>query len=221
MLNAISATGTGFKVVYSKGVLPATVSDYTPYVDQWMAANNGKAPQVIECLLTTQCVNAWQALKAVGFTGIFYDNLGGIAALQKNMAGTVTANFYNSTPNAGLTQMQNSMNAISPNTQLVGYSNVPGYFGASMFVQAVKKVGNNDTPQAVQSAPGDPNMADPRIGGTDQISRVHRHSDTGLPRVVAGQPGGDWLYLVGPVLVLVQVVQGLSGHHLGRGDQWS
>jgi ABC-type branched-subunit amino acid transport system substrate-binding protein len=151
-LNAIAAKGTGFKVAYSKGVLPTTVSDYTPYVDQWMTANHGKPPQVIDCLLTTQCINAWQALKAVGYTGIFYDNLGGITALQKSLAGTVTANFYNSTPNAGLTQMQNAMNAISPNTQLVGYSNVPGYFGASMFVQALKKVGNNDTPQAVQKA---------------------------------------------------------------------
>ncbi|HWE70323.1 MAG TPA: ABC transporter substrate-binding protein [Acidimicrobiales bacterium] len=151
-LNSVSATGAGFKVVYSKGVLPVTVSDYTPYVAQWMVANGGKPPQVIECLLTTQCVNAWQALKAVGYTGIFYDNLGGIAALQSSMAGTITANFYNSSPNPGLTQMQNAMNAISPNTALVGYSNVPGYFGASMFVQAVEKVGNNDTPQAVQKA---------------------------------------------------------------------
>jgi ABC-type branched-subunit amino acid transport system substrate-binding protein len=151
-LNAVSAKGSGFKVVYSKGVLPTTVSDYTPYVDQWMTAANGKPPQVIECLLTTQCINAWQALKAVGYNGIFYDTLGGSSSFDKLFAGTVTANFYNSTPNPGLTQMQNAINAISPNTQLVGYSNVPGYFAASMFVQAVKSVGNNDTPQAVQKA---------------------------------------------------------------------
>lgn len=151
-LNGVSAKGAGFKVVYSKGVLPAVVSDYTPYAEQWMTSSAGKPPQVIECLLTTQCVNAWQALKAVGYSGIFYDNLGGIAALAKSLAGTVTANFYNSQPNAALTQMQNAMNAVSPGTQLVGYSNVPGYFAASMFVQALKKVGNNDTPQAVQKA---------------------------------------------------------------------
>jgi ABC-type branched-subunit amino acid transport system substrate-binding protein len=150
--NAIAAKGAGFKVVYSKGALPATVSDYTPYVEQWMTANNGKPPQVIYCLLSTQCIAAWAALKAVGYTGIYYDTLGGTSALASSMAGTVTANFYNSSPNPGLTAMQNAMDALVPNTQLVGYSNVPGYFGASMFVQALKKVGNNDTQQAVQKA---------------------------------------------------------------------
>jgi ABC-type branched-subunit amino acid transport system substrate-binding protein len=150
--NAIAAKGAGFKVVYSKGVLPATVSDYTPYVEQWMTSNNGKPPQVIYCLLSTQCIAAWAALKAVGYTGIYYDTLGGTQALASSMAGTVTANFYNSAPNSGLTAMQNAMNAYAPGTQLVGYSNVPGYFGASMFVQALKKVGNNDTQQAVQKA---------------------------------------------------------------------
>jgi ABC-type branched-subunit amino acid transport system substrate-binding protein len=150
--NAIAAKGAGFKVVYSKGVLPMTVSDYTPYVEQWMTAASGKPPQVIYCLLTTQCISAWAALKAVGYSGIFYDTLGAQAALATSMAGTVTANFYNSAPNPGLTAMQNFMDAVSPGTQLVGYSNVPGYFGASMFVQALKKVGDNDTPQAVQKA---------------------------------------------------------------------
>jgi ABC-type branched-subunit amino acid transport system substrate-binding protein len=151
-LNSVAARGAGFKVVYSKGVLPATVSDYTPYVDQWMTADNGKPPQVIECLLSTQCINAWQALQAVGYKGIYYDTLGGSSALAKTLAGTVTADFYNSAPNPGLTQMQNAMNAISPNTQLVGYSNVPGYFAASMFVQALEKAGAKDTPQAIQKA---------------------------------------------------------------------
>jgi ABC-type branched-subunit amino acid transport system substrate-binding protein len=163
--NAIAAKGAGFKVVYAKGVLPTTVSDYTPYVDQWMTANSGKPPQVIYCLLAAQCINAWAALKAVGYSGIFYDTLGGQAALAKSMAGTVTANFYNSSPNAGLTAMKNAMDAVSPGTQLVGYSNVPGYFGASMFVQALKKVGNNDTQQAVQKALANQTWQIPGLAG--------------------------------------------------------
>jgi ABC-type branched-subunit amino acid transport system substrate-binding protein len=150
--NAIAAKGAGFKVVYSKGDVPTTVADYTPYVEQWMTANSGKPPQVIYCLLTSQCIAAWAALKAVGYSGIFYDTLGGTASLAASMAGTVTANFYNSAPNAGLAVMQKAIDTVSPGMPLVGYSNVPGYFGASMFVQALKKVGANDTPQAVQKA---------------------------------------------------------------------
>jgi ABC-type branched-subunit amino acid transport system substrate-binding protein len=150
--NASSAEGAGFDVVYSKGVLPTTVSDYSPYVQQWMSSANGKAPDVMECLLTTQCINVLQALKAVGFSGIFYDNIGGTQALAKSLAGSITANFYNSAPNPGLTQMEQDMNAFQPGTQLVGYSNVPGYFAADMFIQALKKVRNDITPATVQKA---------------------------------------------------------------------
>ena len=39
------AKGAGFKVVYAKANLPATVTDYTPYVQQWMTANSGNSPQ--------------------------------------------------------------------------------------------------------------------------------------------------------------------------------
>jgi hypothetical protein len=117
-----------------------------------MSAANGKQPDAIECLLTTQCVAVWQALKAVGFTGTFYDNIGDVGALAAELAGTVTANFYNTAPNSGLTQMQNDMNTFKPGTQLVGYSNVPGYFAADMFIQAVKKVRNDITPETVQKA---------------------------------------------------------------------
>jgi ABC-type branched-subunit amino acid transport system substrate-binding protein len=150
---AASAKGTGFKVVSAKANVPVTApSDFTPYVEQWMTANGGKPPQVAVCLAAGSCVQAWQALKAVGYTGIYFDSVGNITALAKIMGGTVSTVIYNTAPSAALTRMQNAMNAITPNTQLVGYSNVPGYISAAMFVAALKKVGNNDTPQAVQKA---------------------------------------------------------------------
>jgi ABC-type branched-subunit amino acid transport system substrate-binding protein len=150
--DAASAKGTGFKVVSAKGDIPATVSDWTPYVEQWMTASHGQPAQVVVCLLADQCIPAWTALKAVGFKGVFYDSLGNTALIQGAMAGTVTGTLYNTAPSAGLTQMAKAMDAVAPGTELVGYSNVPGYFSAAMFVAALKKVGNDDTPQAVQKA---------------------------------------------------------------------
>jgi hypothetical protein len=147
----VAAKGAGFKVVYAKGVLPVTVADYAPYIAQWMSANGGKPPQVVYCLADVQCLGAWPALKAVGFTGIFYDPFGNAPGVASLMAGTASFVLYNSTPNKGLSAMLQAFDALTPGTQL-NYANVFGYFGASMFVQALEKVGYNDTPEAVQKA---------------------------------------------------------------------
>jgi ABC-type branched-subunit amino acid transport system substrate-binding protein len=151
-LNAVNAAGAGLNVVYAKGVLPMVVSDYTPYVQQWLHADGGKQPDVLVCLLAIQCVPVWQAVKAAGFTGTYFTTLGDVDALAKTMAGTVTLTFYNTQPNPGLTQMEADLQAFKPGTQPVGYSNVPAYFAADMFIQALKKVGRDITPETVQAA---------------------------------------------------------------------
>jgi ABC-type branched-subunit amino acid transport system substrate-binding protein len=151
-LDAVAATGAGFKVVYAQGTVPMVVSDYTPYVQQWFSADGGKQPDVLVCLLAVQCVGVWEAVKAEGFTGTFFSTLGGVAALAKAFSGTVTESIYNTQPNPGLTQMEADLQAFKPGTQPVGYSNVPAYFAADMFIQALKKVGRDITPRAVQQA---------------------------------------------------------------------
>jgi ABC-type branched-subunit amino acid transport system substrate-binding protein len=150
--NASAAQGAGFNVVYAKGAFPTTTTDYSPYVQQWLSSDGGKAPDAIDCLAATQCIQTFQATKAAGYQGVFYTPLGNIDALAKAMAGSFTASFYNTAPNTGLSQMQADFQAFKPGTTLTGYSNVPAYFAADMFIQAVKKVGSNVTPQAVQKA---------------------------------------------------------------------
>jgi ABC-type branched-subunit amino acid transport system substrate-binding protein len=54
--------------------------------------------------------------------------------------------------NTGLTQLEADLRAFKPGTKPVGYSNVPAYFAADMFIQALKKVGPDITPEAVQQA---------------------------------------------------------------------
>ena len=149
---SVSLKGAGFKVV-SKSTIPMVVSDYTPYVQQWLKSNGGKAPDVLDCLVNTQCPAVLRAVRAAGFKGTFYQTLGPIPALAATMAGTLTAAYYNTQPNPGLTQMEKDLQAFKPGTVPIGYSNVPGYFAADMFIQALKKVGRNHiTPEAVQKA---------------------------------------------------------------------
>jgi ABC-type branched-subunit amino acid transport system substrate-binding protein len=149
---ASSVEGAGFNVVYARGSVPVVTSDYSPYVQQWLSADGGKQPDVIDCLLATQCIAIWQALKAAGYKGTYFDPLGAVDVLAKTLAGTVTAAFYNTEPNGALTQMGADLNAFKPGTKPVGYSNVAAYFAADMFIQALKKVGRDITPEAVQQA---------------------------------------------------------------------
>ena len=149
---SVSLKGAGFKVVY-KGTIPMVVSDYSPYIQQWLTSNGGKQPDALDCLVNVQCTSVLQAVRAAGYKGTFYQTLGGVPALAKSMAGTLTSAYYNTQPNPGLTQMEADLQAFKPGTVPIGYSNVPGYFAADMFIKALKKVGRNHiTPEAVQKA---------------------------------------------------------------------
>lgn len=139
-LNTVGAKGAGFSVVYNRGSIPITVSDYTPYVEQILSSASGKSPTAVSCLIAAQCIGIWTALKNVGYAGSFLTSLGPIAALSASLAGTVTAGFYNTNPNAGLTTMENQIESFAPGTSLTGYANVSAYFAANMFVQAVHQV---------------------------------------------------------------------------------
>ena len=149
---ASAAQGAGFNVVYAKGSVPVVTSDYSPYAQTWMTADGGKPPDAIACELATQCIPIWSAVKAAGFQGVYYQSLGPVGALAKALAGTVTLAGYNTAPNPGLTQLEADLQAFKPGTAPLGYSNVPAYFAADMFIQALKKVGTDVTPAAVQKA---------------------------------------------------------------------
>jgi hypothetical protein len=195
---ASGAEGAGFNVVSAKGDIPLVTSDYSPYVQQWMGADGGKPPDVINCLLATQCIAIWAAVKAAGYQGIFYQTLGNVGALTKAFAGTVTAVFYNTAPNPGLTQMLSDLQAFKPGTTPVGYSNVPAYFAADMFIQALKKVGRNITPEAVQAALATQTWSIPSLVGP-----IMYPASTAVPTPACGEllldaPDGSGFQIVEP-----------------------
>jgi ABC-type branched-subunit amino acid transport system substrate-binding protein len=131
--------GSGFNVVYAKGsVPPPPVTDYTPYVQQLMTADNGKAPDAMVCLLAVDCIPIWKGVQAAGYKGYYYSNLYSdalLAAMKGTYANVTFAPF--DTPTDGLTEMKKYMAEIKPD-----YAPDTGAFSAwastDMFVQALK-----------------------------------------------------------------------------------
>ena len=115
-LSTVSAKGAGFKVVYNKADVPITASDYTPYVQQMLTSNNGKAPQAIACQLTEQCIPMWTALKNAGYTGAYW--IRSAPSPQTRFALRWDGDHLHVQQRAqrGATTMQNAMNAITPGT---------------------------------------------------------------------------------------------------------
>jgi ABC-type branched-subunit amino acid transport system substrate-binding protein len=156
--NVIAYKGSGFDVVAAKSVLPAppsVISDYTPYVQQLLTSNGGKAPDVIDCLVATECIQIYSLLQGQGYSGIFQHALY-TDILVKPFAGSiVTASNanYNSTGIASLDQMKQDVDAVKPGQKLDNII-LSGYASTDMFIQALKtaakKGKSNITPDAVQ-----------------------------------------------------------------------
>ena len=146
--SATAAEGAGFKVVEAKGNVPPTTTDYSPYVSDWLSAAGGKQPDIIECLLATQCLPIWTQLKASGFTGVYWTPLA-LDLFAKPLQGTIGLGQYNTNPNPGLTQMNQDLDKAR-NGKPLGIFSEEAYFAADMFIQGLKKLGKNITPEGLQ-----------------------------------------------------------------------
>jgi hypothetical protein len=156
--NTIAYKGAGFKVVAAKSVLPpppAVISDYSPYVQELLTANGGKAPDVITCLVATECIGIYSLLQGQGFGGIFQHALY-TDILVKPFAGSiVTASNANYSTEGvkSLEQMRADVEAFKPGQKLDGII-LAGYASTDMFIQALKAVAKGGTskitPEAVQ-----------------------------------------------------------------------
>jgi hypothetical protein len=116
-LQRFAAEGAGFEVVYAEGVVPVQVSDYSPYVQEWLSADGGDEPDAMYCLLSIQCLDVWAAVKAAGYEGTFQTSLFSDLLLEP-LEGTVASAFYNTEPNEGLAQMEEDLEAFEPGTEV-------------------------------------------------------------------------------------------------------
>lgn len=154
---AVAYEGAGFDVVFADGLIPPPpVSDFTPYVQDLLASDDGQAPDVIYCLLATECIAVYEQLKALGYEGIYqhpvYSDL-----LTAEMEGSVVsngfANLAESTP--ALEQLKADIAAVDPE-QALEVGSVSGYLSADMFIQALVTAAEDGTsgitPENVQQA---------------------------------------------------------------------
>ena len=131
--------GAGFDVVYAKGVLPPPpVSDYTPYVQQLMTADGGKAPDALVCLLAIDCIPIYKGVLAAGYKGAYFSNLYSdqlVPAMKGSYANVTFAPF--DTPTDGLADLKKYMTEVKSD-----YAIDTGVFSAwtstDMFIQALK-----------------------------------------------------------------------------------
>jgi hypothetical protein len=135
-------TGSGFDAVFAKGIIPSgtPVSDYTPYVQQLLHSDHGKAPDSMLCLVTTDCIPIYAQLQANHYAGVFISPLYS-DVLLKPMKGSIVftafAPFGDDTPaNA---QLKADLKAVKP--ELAPDLGVAvGYFSTDMFIEALKAV---------------------------------------------------------------------------------
>jgi ABC-type branched-subunit amino acid transport system substrate-binding protein len=153
----LSYTKAGFKVVSADNSMPLPpVSDYTPYVQTALTADNGKAPDAIYCFLSTDCIPVYQQIKANNYPGTYISSLYS-ELLTKTMSGSYAGIFFYppDQKTAGLEQMKADFEAEKPGFGAqVSSAKVAGYGSTDMFIQALKTVAKKGksaiTPEAVQ-----------------------------------------------------------------------
>jgi ABC-type branched-subunit amino acid transport system substrate-binding protein len=156
---SIPYAAAGFDVVAKLNEMPAPpISDYTPYAQSLLTSDNGKAPDAILCLLSTDCIQIWSQLQANGYKGVFFSSLYS-DFLTKSMNGTVANALFNPVDagGAGMKQLQTDVDAVTPGSSTkVDSGMVAGYASTDMFIQALKSVAKKGkssiTPAAVQKA---------------------------------------------------------------------
>ncbi|MFN8028246.1 MAG: ABC transporter substrate-binding protein [Acidimicrobiia bacterium] len=155
----ISWTGAGFDIVGNFTNMPIPpIADYTPYAQQALTADNGKAPDVIGCLLATDCIPLYAQMQANNYPGIFMSSLYTNLLVGTFKGSAVNTAFVNpTTDSAGMNQMKKDLDAYkSGEGDKVDSGTIAGYTSTDMFIQALKTVAKKGksaiTPAAVQAA---------------------------------------------------------------------
>lgn len=153
-----TAEAVGMKLVYQQASLPAppaTVTDYSPYVQALMTSNGGQPPDVIFLVVAQSNVfGLGRALNQAGFKGI-QTNAVSYAPQLTGLATGWSAFTQFATPESpapNMAKIVSTLNAGGIATTDIGQPALAGYYAADMFVGILKKVGKNLTPDAFQKA---------------------------------------------------------------------
>ncbi len=144
---------------------PATVSDFSPYVQALMTANTGKPPDMI--YIASGPATAFplsRALFEAGYKGVVQHSTYApqvVAAAKGQYVVNTFATTESNTPE--MAKIVSTLHAGG--VTLIGQPEMAGYFSADMFVQILKKVGPNLTPQTFRQTAASFTYAIPNVVG--------------------------------------------------------
>jgi hypothetical protein len=150
---AAQLTGAGFKVVYNENPIPAppaVASDFTPYVQAIMTSNNGKPPELLYMASgPTAAFPLSKALRQAGYKGVIVHSTYAPQLVASAATQQVINTFATTESNSpAMTKIVQTLHAGGV-TQ-IGQPELAGYYSADMFVQILKKVGPDLTPERFQ-----------------------------------------------------------------------
>jgi ABC-type branched-subunit amino acid transport system substrate-binding protein len=156
------AKAIGLKVSFEDATVPPApivVSDYSPWVQKIMTANNGKPVDMLLLLPSVaNVIGLSTALRQAGYQGINSNPTGYSPALLVPLAGTVaytqwaTGESATQANNSEMAKILTSFGNAGVPADKVGLVALAGWFAADMFVKIAKKVGKNLTPEAFAKA---------------------------------------------------------------------
>jgi ABC-type branched-subunit amino acid transport system substrate-binding protein len=154
----IGAKGVGFDVLSVNPIVPLQVSDWTPYVEKVLTADDGNPPDAISCSLAAQCIPLWSAIQARGYDGVFWSPVYSdivVKAMGGSYATAIYADFTSKSP--GIERLRKDLNAYKAGAgDKLDYGDVIGYASADLFISALKKAAakgkSGITPENVQKA---------------------------------------------------------------------
>ncbi|MCF2526694.1 ABC transporter substrate-binding protein [Yinghuangia soli] len=154
----------GFTVAYGKSTVPGTTvpTDWSPWVNDIMSSNGGKAPDVVVSIMQTPAnIGLFKALKLAGFKGILTDATDYDPALLKQAASKEALQdvqvfvqnmpFESTAPEMAKFKEYISKAKGEPVTEW-NQSMMVGWNSADLFVAIAKKAGENLTVDTYQAA---------------------------------------------------------------------
>ena len=150
---AASLASSGLRTVYAKNPFPAppaVVSDFSPEVQALMTANNGKPADVVYSASgPATAFGLCRALQQADFKGLCEHSTYAPSLVATAKGDTVQNTF--ATTESSLPAMAKIVTLLhSAGVTNIGQPELAGYYSADMFVQILKKVGPDLTPQTFQ-----------------------------------------------------------------------
>jgi ABC-type branched-subunit amino acid transport system substrate-binding protein len=148
----------GWNLVFAEAsVPPPPVGDVTPYVQQLLQADHGKAPDMIRCSVGLACLQIYTQLRAAGFKGVYQHSIYN-DGLAKPFADTIVSIPFRNLNSQGipaLDTLKTDLQSVNPNQKLdIGV--MYGYLSTDMFISALKSAAKRGTsgitPENVQKA---------------------------------------------------------------------